>query len=75
MKNSTLFPKFSAKMESADGEIEALCSIWDGVHVESKLEASRRYLKHKIKSLEDESTSASVLIEMTVSEGVKIGVF
>ncbi|CCD73813.1 RING-type domain-containing protein [Caenorhabditis elegans] len=56
-------------MESADGEIEALCSIWDGVHVESKLEASRRYLKHKIKSLEDESTSASVLIEMTVSEG------
>ncbi|EFP10436.1 hypothetical protein CRE_22971 [Caenorhabditis remanei] len=58
-------------MESADAEIEALCSIWDGVKVEKSLEDEnkKRCVKHKIKSLEDEMTSASVIIEMTVPEG------
>uniref|UniRef100_A0A1I7UYN4 E3 ubiquitin-protein ligase RNF25 n=1 Tax=Caenorhabditis tropicalis TaxID=1561998 RepID=A0A1I7UYN4_9PELO len=55
-------------MEAADGEIEALCSIWEGVHVESPT-PSERILKLKIKSLEDETTSASVVVEMIVKEG------
>ncbi|CAO4368476.1 unnamed protein product [Caenorhabditis nigoni] len=57
-------------MESAEAEIEALCSIWDGVHVaEASGNDEERHLKHKIKSLEDEMMSASVVIEMTIFNG------
>ncbi|EGT55133.1 hypothetical protein CAEBREN_19917 [Caenorhabditis brenneri] len=55
-------------MDAADSEIEALCSIWEGVHVEHAT-SSERFLRHKIKSLEDEEMSASVVIEMRISEG------
>lgn len=55
-------------MDAADGEIEALCSIWEGVHVEH-VTSSERFLKHKIKSLEDEQMSASVVVEMKIFEG------
>ncbi|CAI2349741.1 unnamed protein product [Caenorhabditis sp. 36 PRJEB53466] len=54
-------------MEQADDEIEAVCSFYDGVHVE-KSEKERKVL-HKIRSLEDAETSASVLLDLRIPEG------
>uniref|UniRef100_A0A8R1HWP2 RWD domain-containing protein n=1 Tax=Caenorhabditis japonica TaxID=281687 RepID=A0A8R1HWP2_CAEJA len=53
-------------MEAAEDEIEALCSIWEGVRVEKSV--SSLTISHKIKCLEDEATSASVLLECHIPE-------
>ncbi|CAI5444077.1 unnamed protein product [Caenorhabditis angaria] len=50
-----------------NAEIEALCSIWEDVEVIE--DSQKKIIKHKIRSMENEATSASIRIRIEIFEG------